>query len=277
MNSKMKTLQILIALLLTTIISAQTITGKVSDNTEVIPFANVILKDSNQKIIAGTTTTDEGTFELKTTKGTYTLEVSFLGYQTYSKSILVDKNINLGTLILKEDAQNLDEIVVKTEKRVLERKIDRLVFNVENSNRSSQGDALELLKVTPGVRVQHNNIVMIGKSDLRVMINDKVVDLSDTDLSSFLSSIPSEDIKEIEVITPEYYVAAGRIDIRDSSKEGYDGWGEYAVPPMKQLSWNLLGDWLSDLETEEVVGYYRLIEMFEQQTRHKIEWVKNNE
>ena len=80
--------------------------------------------------------------------------------------------------------------------------------------------------------------------------------------------------KEIEVITPEYYVAAGRIDIRDDSKEGYDGWGEYAVPPMKQLSWNLLGDWLSDLETEEVVGYYRLIEMFEQQTRHKIEWVK---
>ena len=75
----------------------------------------------------------------------------------------------------------------------------------------------------------------------------------------------------------EYYVAAGRIDIRDSSKEGYDGWGEYAVPPMKQLSWNLFGDWLSDLETEEVVGYYRLIEMFEQQTRHKIEWVKNNE
>ena len=70
---------------------------------------------------------------------------------------------------------------------------------------------------------------------------------------------------------------AGRIDIRDDSKEGYDGWDEYAVAPMKQLSWNLLGDWLWDLETEEVVGYYRLIEMFEQQTRHKIEWVKEGE
>lgn len=44
-----------------------------------------------------------------------------------------------------------------------------------------------------------------------------------------------------------------------------------------QLSWNLLGDWLWDLETEEVVGYYRLIEMFEQQTRHKIEWVKESD
>lgn len=69
--------------------------------------------------------------------------------------------------------------------------------------------------------------------------------------------------------------SAGRIDIRDSSKEGYEGWDEYAVPPMKDTSWGKLSDWLSDLETEEVVGYYRLIEMFEQQTRHKIEWWKD--
>ena len=66
----------------------------------------------------------------------------------------------------------------------------------------------------------------------------------------------------------------GRIDIRDDSKEGYDGQDEYSVAPMTAESWNILSDWLWDLETEEVVGYYRLIEMFEQQTRHKIEWVK---
>ena len=65
MKTIMKTLQILTAVLFTGMLSAQTIIGKVTDNLDVIPFANVILKDSNQKIIAGTTTTDEGTFELK--------------------------------------------------------------------------------------------------------------------------------------------------------------------------------------------------------------------
>lgn len=74
-------------------------------------------------------------------------------------------------------------------------------------------------------------------------------------------------------LTTEYSVAAGRIDIRDDSKKGYDGWDEYNVNPMKQTSWNLFGDWLWELETEDVVGYYRLVEMFEQQTRHNIEWV----
>ena len=100
----------------------------------------------------------------------------------------------------------------------------------------------------------------------------KVVD------SKFREKIYKSNIGDvIEVRQIEGHVASGRIDIRDSSKQGYDGWDEYAVPPMKQLSWNLLGDWLWDLETEEVVGYYRLIEMFEQQTRHKIEWVKESD
>ncbi len=78
--------------------------------------------------------------------------------------------------------------------------------------------------------------------------------------------------KELTTPVPEYYVASGRIDIRDSTKAGYDGWDEYGVPLMKQLSWNLLSDWLDELKTEEIIEYSRLIEMFEMQTRHKIEW-----
>jgi len=66
---------------------------------------------------------------------------------------------------------------------------------------------------------------------------------------------------------------AGRIDIRDDSKQGYDGWHEYAVAPMKTESWNKLSDWLDNIETSEVIGFYRLIEMFEMQTRHNIVWL----
>ena len=69
--------------------------------------------------------------------------------------------------------------------------------------------------------------------------------------------------------------SAGRIDIRDSSKEGYDGWHEYSVAPMKTESWNKLGDWLWDLETTEVLDYEMLISIFEGETGHKIEWLEN--
>ena len=97
----------------------------------------------------------------------------------------------------------------------------------------------------------------------------------ESELISEIKDLPIGATYEIETTHTQY--AGGRIDIRDSSKEGYDGWDEYAVPPMKDTSWGKLSDWLWDLETEEVVGYYRLIEMFEQQTRHKIEWWKDED
>ena len=207
----MKTLPILIALLITTAICTQTIKGKVTDVADVIPFANVILKDSNNKIIAGTTTTDEGKFELQTSNGTYIIEISFLGYQTLSRTIIVNKNINLGTLVLKENEQALEEIVVKTEKRVLERKVDRLVFNVEKSIAATGGNGLDVLRITPGVQLQNNTISILGKGASQVLINGRSSPLAGDELMAFLSAFSANDIVKIEVITnpPAKYDAAG--------------------------------------------------------------------
>ncbi len=189
----------------------QIITGKIADNRDIIPFSNIILKNSNNKIIAGTTTTDEGKFELKTSNGTYTIEISFLGYQTLSKIITVNKNINLGTLVLKENGQNLDEIIVKTEKRVLERKLDRLVFNVEKSIAATGGNSLDVLKITPGVQLQNNTISILGKGASQVLINGRLSPLAGDELIAFLSAFSANDIVKIEVITnpPAKYDAAG--------------------------------------------------------------------
>lgn len=73
-------------------------------------------------------------------------------------------------------------------------------------------------------------------------------------------------------ITTNY--ACGRIDIRDSSKEGYDGWDEYGLAPMHIEDWNALGDWLWDLETEECLSYDKLIETFEKHYGREIRWIK---
>ena len=207
----MKTLQLLIILLFSTTLFSQTITGKVTDKTGVIPYANVLLKDVNNKMITGTTTTDKGTFELKATAGNYTLEISYLGYKTWFKEISLTQNINLGIILLEENAQALDEIVVKTEKRVIERKIDRLVFNVEKSIASVGGNGLDVLRITPGVQLQNNTLSMLGKGASQVMINGRLSPLAGEDLIAFLSGLSANDIVSIEVITspPAKYDAAG--------------------------------------------------------------------
>jgi len=80
------------------------------------------------------------------------------------------------------------------------------------------------------------------------------------------------DTYEIEEVHTHY--CAGRIDIRDNSKEGYDGWDEYALAPMHGEDWGLLGEWLWDLETTEVWDYDMLISIFEAEVLNgrKIRW-----
>ena len=66
---------------------------------------------------------------------------------------------------------------------------------------------------------------------------------------------------------------AGRIDIRDSNKPGYDGWDEYGLAPMHTEDWNALGDFLWNFESEELIPYDDLIELFEEDYGKKIRWM----
>lgn len=75
---------------------------------------------------------------------------------------------------------------------------------------------------------------------------------------------------EYDQITTNY--CAGRIDIRDSSKNGYDGWDEYSLAPMHCEDWNALSDFLWDLHGETVIPYDSLIMLFEAWYGKKIRW-----
>ena len=80
------------------------------------------------------------------------------------------------------------------------------------------------------------------------------------------------DVLECAEITT--YYAGGRIDIRDDSKEGYDGWNEYAVKIMHGEDWNALTEYLDGLETETLVSYDELIKQFENQYGKNIRWAE---
>ena len=187
------------------------ITGKVIDKKEPIVFANVILQDLNGKIITGNTTDDNGYFSITSPKGNYNLTVSFIGYTDVKKKINLEKPLDLGVVLLKEKSNQLEEVVITSEKRLIEQKTDRLVFNVENSISASGGDALDALKLAPGVSIQNNEVSMIGGEATRVMIDGRLVQLSGEELISFLNSISADDIKKIEVITnpSSQYEASG--------------------------------------------------------------------
>lgn len=187
------------------------ITGIVKDSVQPISYANVILTNSSGKMTTGTITEDDGSFNLTTPQGTYTLAVSFLGYRNWEKEIKVMNNNDLGIIVLEPQDNNLDEVVITATKPLIERKIDRLIFNVENSVAATGGNGLDALKLTPRIRVQNDEISMIGKGSIAIMINDRIVQISSEDLANYIKSLNAEDIKSIEVIPnpPAKYSAEG--------------------------------------------------------------------
>lgn len=204
----------LIFLLFSIALNAQTsITGRIveQETQEPLEFAEVVLRSDHTSDLLGVITNSNGIFNIEVASGQYEFQVVYVGQVLYKKDLSVtDKDIDLGT-IKTNNSRKLDEILVVAKKKLIQQKIDRLVFNVANSSKSSQGDVVELLKITPGVRVENGNITMIGKGGLQVMIDGKIIRLSGLDLINFLSSIPSENIDRIEVINnpPAKYEASG--------------------------------------------------------------------
>jgi hypothetical protein len=202
------------ALVLSCFSYGQTYKGTVVDSEkQPIAYANVIIQNSEGILITGTITDEQGKFEivLKETQYPVTLEISFLGYNTWKKEFLSKANTDVGIITLKEDENQLGEIVISVKLPTIERKVDRLIFNVKNTIISSGGDAIDILKKTPGVRVNNDEIKLIGKSNLRVLINGRLSPLSGDDLNNFLRSVSSDEISTVEVITnpPAKYEAAG--------------------------------------------------------------------
>lgn len=119
--------------------------------------------------------------------------------------------------IQKDSIQRLEQVNLLAKKKLIERKADRLIFNVENSIASQGMDASETLANVPLLKVNENQglISIVGKSSLSVMVNGRMLNLSGTALFNYLKSIRSENIAKIEVITtpPAKYEAQGNSGI----------------------------------------------------------------
>lgn len=113
----------------------------------------------------------------------------------------------------KDSLKEIEHVNILVKKKLLERKADRLIFNVDASIASQGMDAGETLANVPMLKVDENlgTISIIGKSSVNVMINGRMLNLSGAALLNYLKSIRSENISKIEVITtpPAKYEAQG--------------------------------------------------------------------
>lgn len=210
----MKKTNLLIFLLLPLFCLAQTsfkLNGRIADEKTSLAWTDVVIVNQEGKIINGATTKENGSFELNLNKGIYKVKIGPLGYSEFEKEIAIENNTDLGTIILKENATNLVEVIIKSKKNTIVQKTDRLVYNLENNVATVGGDALSAINTAPGVVVQNNVINILGKGASRVMIDGRMIELTGEELNNFLKSISAADIKNIEIISnpPAKYEAEG--------------------------------------------------------------------
>ncbi len=214
-------------------LSAQdySISGTVENvRNEAVPYANVqLLKSADSTLIKGASSDENGRFEISQVQnGGYLIKASYLENETELRPIAIHGDVILEPMRLNEDAQALNEVVVTSQKPRLERKVDRLVFNIENTA-LADNDIWGVLKRTPNVIIVNEKLTVKGSSAVGILINGRKVNLPKEDIINLLSGTSASDVEAIEVITnpPAKYGAEDGILINIIKKKnlvaGYNG------------------------------------------------------
>ncbi|OYX25224.1 MAG: TonB-dependent receptor [Flavobacteriales bacterium 32-35-8] len=179
----MKKILIIVVIMLTTHAFSQSQSFKISGKlltdggNNPLESATVYLervKDSS--MVTYTITDRNGYFYLESKTGDSELNffISFVGYETYFKTIKLEgSEINLGTINLKIDTNALDEVIVKSTAPVVIKQ-DTLEFNSDSFKTKKDANIEDLLRELPGVEVDENGSIKInGKSVDKILVDGK--------------------------------------------------------------------------------------------------------
>lgn len=188
------------------------------------------------KPLTGTTTDKSGSFTLADIPpGNYTLVIENLGYRSDSiKNLLISKKeaiIDLKRISLTTQKSTMEGVTVVAKAKLIENRIDKLVFNAEKDLTSQGGVATDVLKKIPQVSVDADgNVQLSGSSGIKFLINGRPSTAFGSNIADVLQSIPASQIKSIEVITNPgaKYDAEGlggiiNIILKTNNSKGYNG------------------------------------------------------
>ena len=209
------------------------ISGQITDTDgNSVIQADVILKTLNGEIETYTSTDTLGNFRLKMLAGKYRLEVHHLAYLSYADTLhILNTSLEKLKIELKSKQENLSEVIIKTKKPLVEKKLDRLVINVENHPVFVGSSGFEMLSRAPGIYSTGNeDLQMLGKSGVRILVNGRLQHLTGDELTLFLKNMSAEDIVKIELLTtpPSNYEA-----------EGNAGYINIITKKLKEESWKV--------------------------------------
>jgi len=197
-----KMILIVAALVMTVTTFAQrTVTGKVveQDTQDAVIQATTALL-SGEKVVANAVTNTNGAFSIKAPRdGSYTLQVTYVGFKTYTKKINIKdgKDYHAGTIAIEPDAIMLKGATVTARASKVTLKADTFVYNA-NAFRTPEGSVVEeLVKRLPGAEVSDDGTIKInGKEVKKILVDGKEFMTGDT--KTAMKNLPTNIIDRIK-------------------------------------------------------------------------------
>jgi outer membrane receptor protein involved in Fe transport len=192
---------------------AQAPTGKIfgividEDAKTPLEYGTILLKNLKTQSTTGGLTDEKGRFSIDNIPvGTYFLEISYVGYNSYIqkeyKILPPSLSLNLGEIKLSQSASQLDVVEVVGEKSMFQLGGEKKIFNVDKNAISAGGNAMDAMKQIPTLDVtMDGNITLRGSEKIIIYINGKPSGMTDDSKQAILESLPANSIESIELIT----------------------------------------------------------------------------
>jgi len=230
MSKTLKVLVVIVVMSFQNISNAQRITSikgnVVNAKNEVLLGNALVISPLDSTLIKGTSFF-EGKFELNDlNESNVLLKLTSLEFADTFIAIDYDgsPNIDLGNIVVEEASNQLEEVVVVSNRPLFETKSDgTLQVNVENTVLATSNSVQEILSKSPNVLVEEEGISIFGKGVAIIYLNGQRI------FSEQLTNIQASEIKNIEIISnpSAKYDAEGQAVIniitKTSSLEGIKG------------------------------------------------------
>lgn len=195
-----RSLFLVLCLLLSVPLAAQ-ITGSIVDSTNRTPLngARVLLTRTSDSLRAGALTAKDGSFTVNNVQdGTWSMQVTFVGYRTHRRTIRVQgAPLSLGTIVMSNTGIDEKEVVVTDKALLAVQKGDTVEMNANAYKTSKDASAEDLVQKMPGVTIQDGRIQAQGEQVQQVLVDGR--QFFGDDPNAALRNLPAEMIDKVQV------------------------------------------------------------------------------
>src|SRR6266513_1054130 len=165
-----------------------------------------MFKKNSTASLQTTLSKENGAFQFnKPDTGNYIISFTHTGFVEKQINITVVPqagDVQIDPVQLSKATGLLKEVVVSSQRPMVEQSDDKIVFNVEDDPTNKTETAIDILRKTPFVTVDgEDNIKVNGKSNFKVLLNNRETSMFARNIKEALRGFPGALISKIEVIT----------------------------------------------------------------------------